>query len=352
MNDGVNPKNAPENSRRLISIICPVYNEEENVALLHQEVARVFEGLASHYDLELIFSDNHSSDGTFARAAEIASKDPRVRVIRFARNFGFHRSVMTGYRLATGDAAIQIDCDLQDPPDLFVEFLRLWEEGHDVVVGVRRDRDEPRWLLMMRNGYYRLMNKLAGDNMLVGGGDFRLLDRSILEQLRWIDDVHPFTRGLTSSLARRQIGVPFDRKARERGESKYPLRKLFGLALEGLLAHSILPLRIASVVGAMIAVATVLLTGFYLFASLIFGADWPSGFATIVVLTLFGIGLNAIFLGVIGEYVGRIYQQMHKRPMTIIERTANFPAAREGRMGTVRRVGKEQDVFETGGVGS
>ncbi|MEP2473472.1 MULTISPECIES: glycosyltransferase family 2 protein [Rhodobacterales] len=315
-----------EKRRPLISIICPVFNEEDNVANLHAEVSRVFENAVPDYDHELIFTDNHSTDDTFGRLSQIAEKDPRVRVARFARNFGFHKSVMTGYRLASGDAAIQIDCDLQDPPDLFVEFLQHWEDGHDAVVGVRRNRDEPKVLQTMRNAFYHLMNKLAGDSMLVGGGDFRLIDRSILDQLRWIDDVQPYTRGLTSSLARRQIGVPFDRKARQHGESKYPLRRLFGLAAEGVLAHSILPLRIASFVGLLIAVATVLLTGGYLIGGIFFGSEWPSGFSTLVVLTLFGIGLNAIFLGVIGEYVGRLYLQMQKRPMTIIEQTANFPS--------------------------
>jgi polyisoprenyl-phosphate glycosyltransferase len=320
---GVEPDSSRDSVRPLISIVVPVFNEANNVARLHQEVTRVFSSLAAEYDYEIVFTDNHSGDNTFERLTEMATRDPHIRVIRFSRNFGFNRSVMTGYRMSRGDAAIQIDCDLQDPPDMFIEFLRLWRAGHDAVVGVRRKRDEGRFLQFQRRVFYRLMDTLTDENLVVDSGDFRLIDRSIIDQLRWIDDVNPFTRGLTSSLASNQIGVPYDRRARQFDKSKYPFRRLFGLALDGVVAHSVLPLRIATFIGLAIAFGAVVLSVLYIIGRLFFEASWPSGFATIAVLLLFGIGLNAIFLGIIGEYLGRIYLQIRHRPLTVIERTVN-----------------------------
>lgn len=308
----------------LISVVIPVYNEEANVAAAYHAVAAVFATIADRYDFEIIFTDNHSSDTTFERIADIAKSDQRVRAVRFARNFGFQRSVMTGYRLARGDAAIQIDCDLQDPPTIFPQFLALWAQGHDVVVGVRRFRDENLLLQWGRKFYYRLLRKVSSDNLMLDSGDFRLVDRSILDQLRRIDDASPYTRGLTSMLASNQIGVPYERAVREKGQSKFPLIKLIGLAIDGFVAHSTVPLRMASFAGLLIALMTALASLFYLFGRLFFGMEWPEGFATTTILILFGISLNAVFLGIIGEYVGRIYEQVRIRPTTVIERSVNM----------------------------
>jgi polyisoprenyl-phosphate glycosyltransferase len=318
---------APDQSTSisLISIVIPVYNEEANVRAAYDAVVKVFSDLEGRYEFEIVFTDNHSSDDTFSRIVDLAKTDPRVRAVRFARNFGFHRSVITGYRLARGDAAIQLDCDLQDPPALFPRFLALWEQGHDVVVGVRRFRDEGNLLQWSRQLYYRLLRKVSSDNLMLDSGDFRLVDRTILDQLRRIDDASPYTRGLTSLLAANQIGVPYDRAIREKGTSKFPFVKLVGLAIDGFVAHSTIPLRIASATGLVIALVTGLASFFYLVGRLLFGVAWPEGFATTTILILFGISLNAIFLGIIGEYIGRIYEQVRLRPTTVIERYLNMP---------------------------
>jgi glycosyltransferase involved in cell wall biosynthesis len=310
----------------LISIVIPVYNEEANVRSAYEAVAEVFSDLNGRYEFEIVFTDNHSSDDTFDRISAIAASDPRVRAVRFARNFGFQRSVMTGYRLARGTAAIQLDCDLQDPPSLFPRFLALWEQGHDVVVGIRRFRDEGKLLQWARRVYYRLLKKVSSDNLMLDSGDFRLVDRTILDQLRRIDDASPYTRGLTSLLAAKQIGIPYDRAARENGQSKFPLVKLVGLAIDGFIAHSTIPLRIASAAGILIALVTALGSLFYLAGRLFFGMSWPEGFATTTILILLGISLNAIFLGIIGEYIGRIYEQVRLRPTAVIERFINMPS--------------------------
>jgi polyisoprenyl-phosphate glycosyltransferase len=317
----------PRPRRKLITVVIPVYNEQKNIMRAYTEVCKVFDGM-DRYDLEILFTDNHSEDRTPELLAELAAADSRVRVVRFTRNFGFQNSVLTGYRLANGDAAFQLDCDLQDPPALFPVFLEHWEKGHDVVVGVRRTRKEGRLIQAMRRLFYRVMQRFSDDYMVVDGGDFRLVDRSVLDILRTIHDAHPYTRGLTSALAARQIGIPYDRAAREFGESKFPFKRLFGLAMDGMLAHSMLPLRLATYFGLLMSLILFLLGLFYLIARLVAGSDWPTGFATVAVLVAMGASVNAIFLGIIGEYVGRIYDQVRRRPNTIIERTINLGPAR------------------------
>lgn len=309
--------------KRLISLVMPVYNEEANLDRAYAALTAIFRELPQ-YELEFIFTDNHSEDHTFQRLVALAKVDSRVKVIRFNRNYGFQRSLLTAYRHASGDAAIQIDCDLQDPPELIPQFVALWEQGHDVVVGLRRRRQEPRLLTLGRRAFYALIDRISDDQITRDAGDFRLVDRSVIDRLKALNDFNPYVRGVVSTLAARETGIPYDRVQRMYGRSKFPLRKLVGFALDGILGHSVLPLRLASYAGLAISVVTFVLTLFYVFGSLFFGRSWPSGFATIVVVTLFGISLNAIFLGIIGEYVSRIYQQVRFRPLVVVESILNI----------------------------
>jgi len=309
----------------LISIIIPVFNEEANVSLAYENVVNVFSVMQKAYDIEFIFADNHSTDQTFEILKDLAKTDMRVKAIRYNRNYGFQRSLLTAYRHASGDAAIQIDCDLQDPPSLFPEFLRLWEEGHDVVVGIRRTRQENKLLTWCRRCFYSFLDGISEDNITQNAGDFRLVDRIILNILYHINDHTPYVRGLISSLATNETAVPYDRARRLHGESKFPMRKLASFGLNGIFGHSTIPLRLAAYLGIIISVVTLLLTSFYILGALLFRETWPSGFATIAILTLFGISLNGIFLGVIGEYIGRIYRQIRQRPLTVIEQRINMP---------------------------
>lgn len=309
-------------ANELISIIIPVFNEEENVERAYEAVSAELVKLG--HPFEIIFTDNHSTDGTFDKLAALAAKDSRVRVLRFARNFGFHRSILAGYRCARGAAAIQIDCDLEDPPSAFGEFIQLWKAGHDVVVGVRSRRAEGRVMVLMRRAYYRMLHSISDVPHMVDGGDFRLVDRAILDQLRAIDDAQPYVRGLISELARNQIGVNLVRSKRLYGRSKFPLIQLSRLAMNGVFTYSTVPLRLASWFGILVACVASVMTGFYIVAHFISGSGWPAGFATTTVLILFGVSLNALFLGIIGEYVGRIYAQVRKRPSVIVEKSINI----------------------------
>jgi polyisoprenyl-phosphate glycosyltransferase len=312
--------------RRLISLVMPVYNEEANVDRAYAALTAIFHELP-HYDLEFVFTDNHSEDRTFEHLTALAKADSRVKVIRFTRNYGFQRSLLTAYRNAAGDAAIQVDCDLQDPPELIPQFISLWEKGHDVVVGLRRRRQEPKLLTLGRRAFYALLSRISDDQVTRDAGDFRLVDRSVIDRLRELNDFNPYVRGVVSSFAAREIGIPYDRAQRIHGRSKFPLRKLVGFALDGIIGHSVLPLRLASYAGLSISIIVFLIGVFYVLGALLFRQSWPSGFATLIVVTLFGISLNAIFLGIIGEYVSRIYQQVRFRPLVTVETTANIRAA-------------------------
>jgi glycosyltransferase involved in cell wall biosynthesis len=314
-------------SSPLISVIVPVYNEEANVRRAYDAICAE---LAPRDDLsfEIVFTDNHSTDGTFSLLAELAKSDPRVKVIRFARNFGFNRSILTGYRFASGDAAIQIDCDLEDPPQLFHEFIRLWREGHDVVVGVRARREESPLRAQARNAYYRMLASISETPQEMNAGDFRLIDRSVLDQLKVIDDAQPYMRGLVSELAHNQAAVPYARtQGRQFGQSKFPLRQLVKLALDGVFSHSTLPLKLATYIGLAVALLTALMSAVFLAGRLLQPEQWPLGYATTTLLILFGISLNALFLGVIGEYIARIYQQVRTRPTVIVEKALNVQAS-------------------------
>ena len=307
--------------RKLVSIVVPVLNEQENIQSFYGAVTDVMAPLSDDYAYEFVFTDNHSTDRSLQILQRLAKEDPRVRVIRFSKNFGYQRSIWAGYCHARGSAAIQLDCDLQDPPALIPEFLQLWEKGYKVVYGVRRSRrSEPFWLQGLRKLFYRIVDRLSEDRLPHDAGDFRLVDRRILDELRMRDDRRPYLRGAIASMGFDQIGVPYDRNARKGGVSKFTLLQLLGLAADGILNHSIVPLRIATFTGVLAALITLIGMVLVVIGGIVYGEAWPAGFATTTMLILIGISLNALFLGIIGEYLGRIYQQVQKQPMTIVEK--------------------------------
>jgi dolichol-phosphate mannosyltransferase len=323
--------NAPGHPRKLLSVCVPAYNEEGNVTPLFQRVQRVMSELAGRYDFELLFTDNHSDDATFSEIATLAQQDPRVRAIRFSRNFGFQRSILANFCHARGDAAIQLDCDMQDPPELIPQFVHYWEQGYKVVYGIRRSRPNESWPLhLSRKLFYRLIDFLSEVDLPKDAGDFRLIDRCILDELRLVNDQKPYLRGMIASMGFRQIGIPYDRDERRHGASKFNLLRLFGLALDGILQHSIVPLRIATIIGATISGLTVLIGLYYLAAKLFLPVDWPAGFASTTILLLMSMGMNALLLGIIGEYIGRIYRNQKQTQLVIIESVIDpLPPQRE-----------------------
>ena len=309
-------------SKKLISIVIPVYNEEDNVDNAYSALCDIFKSI-SQYDVEFIFTDNHSEDTTFEKLINISKADKRVRVLRFNRNYGFHRSLMTGYRLAKGDAVVQIDCDLQDPPELIVEYLEHWEQGHNVVVGIRRQREENYFLTKARKIYYAFINRVSDDQITQDAGDFRLVDRSVINKVVGINDNNPYLRGLTSAFAKKEMGIVYDRKKRQYGRSKFPLHRLIKLASHGVFSMTLFPLRLAGHISVIITLFTIGLAAYYLVSALFFGNNWPDGFATLVLLLLFSISLNTSLLAILGKYMGEIFLQQQNRPLVIVEDALN-----------------------------
>jgi polyisoprenyl-phosphate glycosyltransferase len=311
----------------LISIVCPVYNEELNVLDFYNTVVGALAPETDKYDFEFIFTDNHSEDQTFDILQGLVIRDPRVRVFRFSRNFGYQKSIYTAYMKAKGDAAVQLDCDLQDPPAMVREFLRSWEEGYSVVYGIRRSRQEGPVITGLRKIFYRLINSISETPLPEDAGDFRLIDRRIIEELRSIHDNKIYIRGRIAGMGFRQLGISYDRAKRNRGESKFRFRHNMALAVDAITAHSALPLRIATYFGAFVTALTGLGIISYLIAYLASANSWPSGFATIVLLLLFMLGTVSLFLGIIGEYVARIYEHMKASPKVIIEESIEQSSA-------------------------
>jgi polyisoprenyl-phosphate glycosyltransferase len=320
-----------EPRKPLISIVVPVFNEETNIVPFHDAVCAATTPLATTYDFEFVFTDNHSTDRTFEILGEVAAQDTRIRVYRFSRNFGYQRSIMSGYNASRGAAAIQLDCDLQDPPSLIATFLEHWQAGADVVYGVRVRRRESWSISFLRMVFYRLIDKLSEDTIPVDAGDFRLISRRVIDLLAGLGDAQPYLRGTIASLGFKQVGVKYARNARVSGESKFPFSKLVSLALDGILNHSILPLRISTYFGFFISTVTFLGVIIYSTVRLATHAAWPAGFTTLAALILGSISINAMLLGIIGEYLGRMYRQMKKGPLTIVESCIEPPGGVESR---------------------
>lgn len=310
--------------KKKISIITPVLNEENTIESYYTQVLRVINRLSDRYDFEIIFTDNCSTDRTWELVSEIAKRDGRVRGFRFSRNFGHQKSIWTGYCLAVGDAAIEIDCDLQDPPEMIEDFIKEWESGVKIVYGIRAKREEPFVINFMRKAFYRLLDRICEYQLPHDAGDFMLIDRCVLDELKKLYDHNLYLRGIIFGFGFSRKGIVYARKKREFGKSKFPLLKLLGLAIDGIVSQSIVPLRLASYVGMVIAVVTVFLSGFYIVVKLVSPHAPPTGFTTTAGLILFSITLNAVFLGIIGEYIARIYVQVKKLPITIIERRIDF----------------------------
>ncbi len=318
-----------ETGRPLISLVVPVFNEEESIPLFYQAVRQVIDSLADRYDFEIVFTDNHSSDRTPELLGDLARQDGRVRAFRLSRNFGYQRSILTAYLKSRGEAAIQLDCDLQDPPELIPVFLQTWRDGSDVVYGIRRSRQESRRWNYARGFFYWLVDFLSEDPIPRNAGDFRLISRRVIEELRRTADTAPYLRGTIATFGFKQTGISYDRLARAVGQSKFRFLEVFRLALDGIVNQSVVPLRMATYVGLSVAMLTVVASIGYVIAYYTVGFRAPAGFTTITVLILGSLGINALLLGIIGEYLGRMYLQMKNRSLTIVERELHSPAEKQ-----------------------
>lgn len=310
----------------LISIAIPVLNEEGNIARLYARLCALDLHMRDRCRLEFVFSDNHSDDRTWEILTELANADPRVRAIRFSRNFGFQRSILANYLHARGEAIMQIDADLQDPPELLEEFFDRWKQGYQVVYGIRRERREGVLINSFRRAGYWLIDKISEHPIPQNVGDFRLIDRRVVKALSASKTPNPYLRGMIAGFGFRQTGVEYAREARLEGESKFGVSRLIRLGLTAILNHSTAPLRIASLIGGGMIAVSVIGAVYYLFMRL-YQPALPRGFVSTQILILFGIGLNAFLLGIIGEYLLRIYVMLRADPIAIVESSINFDSS-------------------------
>jgi polyisoprenyl-phosphate glycosyltransferase len=312
--------NQVPSSRRLISICIPVFNEEGNIPVLMRRLREVAQEHTTRYDFEFLFTDDGSIDSSYDLLAQEAKNDHRIRVLRLSRNFGFQRNVLTNFLNARGDAAIEVDADLQDPPEIIGEFLTLWEKGYKVVYGVRTRRHESRLITALRTVAYRIIANLSEVPVPVNAGDFRLVDRIVIEHLRNQTDRDPYLRGAIAALGYPQIGVQYSRPPRLSGASKFPMLKLIKLGIDGVTSQSIRPLHYITVIGIALFALTGLLSLGY-FATWLLGINQEArGFTTLVLLQLFAIAMNALFLGIMGEYIGRIFNNMRGHATAVVEK--------------------------------
>lgn len=317
-------RHIPDNARRpLISVSIPVLNEEANLDSLYGRLCNLADKMRNRCDIEFVFSDNHSSDATWSKLETLSAHDSRVRAIRFSKNFGFQRSILANYLHTRGDAVMQIDADLQDPPEMLEEFFDKWQAGYQVVYGIRRKRPESALLHWFRRLGYWAIDVVSEHPIPRDVGDFRLIDRRVVDALSKIKTPNPYLRGMIAGLGFSQTGIVYDREARLAGKSKFGFRRLIRLGVTAVFNHSTVPLRIASVAGVVMLCLSLFGALYYLLLRLM-QPDLPRGLASIHILVLFGIGLQSILLGIIGEYLLRIYLILRAEPIAIVEQSLNF----------------------------
>jgi polyisoprenyl-phosphate glycosyltransferase len=305
------------NKKKLISIVVPCYNEEEVLPAAHERISKAMQSL-DVFDYELIYVDDGSRDKTPQIMRELQSSDQRVRVIRFSRNFGHQIAVTAGLDAAEGDAVVLIDADLQDPPEIIPEMVARWREGYDVAYGQRsRRQGESAFKLLTAKIFYRLFNRLTAIDLPLDTGDFRLMDRKVVDAVRQMPEHDRFLRGMITWIGFRQVAVPYSRAPRSAGESKYPLFKMLRFAMDGILSFSLVPLRLAIGMG-LLGFGVAMLGVLYALFVRLFTGVWVSGWASLFIAVLFLGGTQLICLGVIGEYIGRIYFEAKQRPLYLI----------------------------------
>ena len=308
---------------RLISIVTPCYNEQDNVRELASLVAEIFARLPQ-YQYEHIFIDNASTDSTVLILKELAARDSHVKIIVNARNFGHIRSPFYGLLQAHGDAVISIVADLQDPPALIAQFLEKWEEGYKVVVGVKKGSEEAKPMYALRKLYYNLVGKLAEVKLIANFTGFGLYDKQVIEILRTIGDPYPYFRGLICDLGFVAAEVEYLQPVRKCGVTKNNFYTLYDMAMLGLTNHSKVPLRLATMVGFAMSLFSLLFGVAYLVYKLIYWDRFSVGVAPLVIGLFFVGSVQLVFLGIVGEYVGAIHTQVLRRPLVIEKERINF----------------------------
>lgn len=310
----------------LVSVVVPCFNEQEALRGTNERLGATLEQMRLRF--EIIYVDDGSADSTPEVLRELAGQDSRIRVIRFSRNFGHQMAITAGLEHASGDAVVVIDADLQDPPEVILEFVQKWMEGHDVAYGVRARRDgETAFKLWTAKIFYRCMDRLSDTRIPLDTGDFRLMDRRVVDALLAMPERDRFVRGMVSWLGFSQIAVPYHRAARTAGATKFSFFKMLRFAMDGIFSFSIVPLRLATWTG--FAASGIAILGIALaVVERIFGVPGlVKGWTSVMTAVLFIGGVQLICIGIIGEYVGRIYGEAKRRPLYVLRERIGFATA-------------------------
>ena len=314
-------------ARPTLSLVLPIYNEEEVIPELHTKLQEFLVELG--LDCEIVFVNDGSKDRSMDMLRKIATKDARYRVISLARNFGHQVAITAGVDYARGRAVVVMDADLQDPPSVVVEMVAKWREGFDVVYGKRRKREgETFFKLVTAKLFYRLFARMIPIAVPLDTGDFRLMSRRVVVSLRALRETHRFVRGMVAWLGFRQTAVLYDRPGRFAGETKYPLRKMLRFALDGITSFSILPLRFATYLGMFISLCSVGVAVWALVARFVLKTTVAGWTAEVVLVSLLA-AVQLLMIGILGEYVGRIYEQVKARPIYVVGDRVNVPRKRD-----------------------
>jgi len=306
--------------KKMISICIPVFNEAQNLPVAITEIKNLFLGPLNTYTPEVIVTDNASTDDTWNVLQKLAAETVWIKGYRFSRNFGYQNSIFAGLTLATGDAVVELDADLEDPPKIILDFVKHWEAGFDVVYGVRAKRYAPWLMRLLFSSFYRLLDRISDVKIPKDSGDFRLLDRKVVRVLTSLPERNLYLRGLVAYLGFKQKAVVYDRNPRVSGSSKFRFFQYIALALDALTAFSKAPLRLTSLLGFSLFGFSLLLGVYYLISYFLFGTQ-VQGFVTLVVLMLFLQSINFILFGVFGEYLSRIFDDSKNRPRVIVSET-------------------------------
>jgi dolichol-phosphate mannosyltransferase len=307
-----------DGDRTRLSIVLPIFDEEENIPELYRRLVAV--ASTAHFgngSVEFIFVDDGSRDGSAETILQLRAKDGRVKLAEFSRNFGHQAAFTAGLDLSRGEAVVLMDADLQDPPEVLVEMIEAWKNGADVVYAVRKNRKESVWKRLTYFSFYRILQRISNIDIPLDSGDFCLMDRKVVDQIKKLPERNRFLRGLRSWVGFNQVALPYERQARHSGKPKYTFGSLTKLALNGIFSFSSFPLRLATYLGFLVFVVGFIFLIAVIAAYFISG-EYPQGWASLIVVMLFLGGVQLLILGAIGEYVAMIHDEVKERPKYVI----------------------------------
>ena len=312
-----------------LSVVVPVYNEEQNLDYLFERLTSVLNRLNMTY--EIVCVNDGSKDNTIERLIEHHQQNPAIKVVNLSRNYGKEIALSAGLDYTTGDAVVPIDADLQDPPELIAELVAKWREGYDVVLATRRSRQGESWAKRFTaNAFYQIIDRISHVPIPRDTGDFRLIDRRVVDAIKQLPERNRFMKGLFAWVGFKQTSILYDRPSRYKGETTWNYWRLWNFALDGITSFSFIPLKVWSYIGLLVAIPAFFYASFLVIRTVLFGVDLP-GYASIMVAVLFLGGVQLVSLGVLGEYLGRVYEEVKGRPLYLVRESYGFDSTQSVR---------------------